>query len=242
MDSPRLNYPTLGQLIQDSNQPDSPEPEEVISPVSTQPNPQSKPCSVRKLFQTTADPRPLSPDPRPLSPPLNIPTTHNPLPPSQTQPTLSSTPRRTSNCQPVTQPKNKKGKGKGPATPTQTLRRSARINGRSPQTEFYKRRVNTLKGESSAGLRKLVQQAIQEAKVIEALKEDNLKSVPLQEDQISAIEAYCGINGPHIPLNPEAAAPPQHMHVDDTHLYEESVMAAFESEPEELSEDEAESV
>ncbi|KAF3338518.1 hypothetical protein FCM35_KLT17355 [Carex littledalei] len=134
--------------------------------------------SEHQLERTTADPRPLSPDPRPLSPPLNIPTTHNPLPPSQTQPTLSSTPRRTSNRQPVTQPKNKKGKGKGPATPTQTLRRSARINGRSPQTEFYKRRVNTPKGESSAGLRKLVQQAVQEAKVIEALKEDNLKSVP----------------------------------------------------------------
>ena len=128
------------------------------------------------------------------------------------------------------------------ATPSQScaaqaLRRSARINGKTPQTQFYKKRAKARKGESSAGVKKAAQVSVSEARVIEALQEENLMAAPLQSDLAADVEAYCGITGPPIQPNREEPVPPLNL----AELYEESIMAAFDSEPEEMSEEDEES-
>lgn len=92
-----------------------------------------------------------------------------------------------------TKPKPKP-KTKTKTIETQNLRRSVRINGRSPQTKFHTPKKGK-KGENSgaAERKRMIQETMDEAAILAALEEENLRAKPLEEIMALQNRSYCGI-------------------------------------------------
>ncbi|KAF3333368.1 hypothetical protein FCM35_KLT01059 [Carex littledalei] len=102
------------------------------------------------------------------------------------------------------------------------LRRSARISKKGSSAKPYKIKGDP-KNKDKAAKTRAINKKVEEAAVLEALRDEVLATKPLEQEQVAQINSYCGVMAAAVEAEPEEAA------------------AAVEAEPEEVEpEEEAE--